>query len=190
MPIIGSLAGGSARGFGGLIPSSLAGFNSIATVSYPSGTGSDAVFSNIPSVYRTLQIRMFSRHTRSDNSSTWFLTFNGDNGSNYSYQGAEATSSIGAFNNINETRIQGITSGASTGASRFGSAVINIFDANQTNKYKSISYQSGFTNATNGGERIHTAAATWRSTSAITSITIAPNTGFAQYSHIALYGIV
>jgi hypothetical protein len=67
-----------------------AGYNSIATVSYPSGTGSDAVFSNIPSAYRTLQIRAFIRHdTRNDNSSTWFLTFNGDTGNNYSYQGGE-----------------------------------------------------------------------------------------------------
>jgi hypothetical protein len=166
-------------------------FNSIATVSYPSGTGGDVVFTNIPSIYRTLQIRMFSRHTRVDNSSTWFITFNEDNGTTYSYQGAEQTGSgsISGVDQINQTRIQGPTSAANTGASRFGSAVINIFDANQTNKFKTMSYQSGFSNNNNGGARLWTAAATWRSTSAITTIRIAPNSGFAQFSHIALYGI-
>jgi hypothetical protein len=168
-----------------------AGYSSIATVSYPSGTGGDVLFTNIPSIYRTLQIRMFSRHTRVDNSSTWFITFNEDGGTNYSYQGAEQTgsSSISSVDNINQTSIQGPTSAANTGASRFGSAVINIFDANQTNKFNTMSYQSGFSNNGNGGARLWTAAATWRSTSAITTIRIAPNTGFAQYSHIALYGI-
>jgi hypothetical protein len=169
-----------------------AGYNSIATVSYPSGTGSDAVFSNIPSAYRTLQIRAFIRDTRNDNSSTWFLTFNGDTGNNYSYQGGEQTGSgtIGSVDSINQPRMQGPLSALTTGSGRFASCVINIFDANQTNKFKSMSYQSGFSNNMNGGQRIWMAAATWRSTSAITEIRFAPNTGFAQYSHIALYGIV
>jgi large repetitive protein len=168
-----------------------AGYSSIATVSYPSGTGGDVVFTNIPSIYRTLQIRMFSRHTRVDNSSTWFMTFNEDGSTTYSYQGAEQTGSgsISGVNELNQTRIQGPTSAANTGASRFGSAVINIFDANQTNKFKSISYQSGFSNNNNGGARLWTAVGTWRSTSAINTIRIAPNSGFAQFSHIALYGI-
>jgi hypothetical protein len=166
-------------------------YNSIATVSYPSGTGGDVVFYNVPSVYRTLQIRMFSRHTRVDNSSTWFITFNEDTSNTYSYQGAEQTGSgsISSVNELSQPRIQGPTSAANTGASRFGSAVINIFDANQTNKFKTMSYQSGFSNNNNGGARLWTAAATWQNTSAIRTIRIAPNGAFAQYSHIALYGI-
>jgi hypothetical protein len=166
-------------------------YNSIATVSYPSGTGGDVIFTNIPSNYRTLQIRMFSRHTRVDNSSTWFITFNEVTTNTYSYQGAEQTgsSSISGISEINQPRIQGPTSATNTGASRFGSAVINIFDANQTNKFKTMSYQSGFSNNNNGGARLWTMAATWQSTSAINTIRIAPNGSFAQYSHIALYGI-
>jgi len=166
------------------------GYESIATVSYPSGTGSDVVFSNIPSTFRTLQLRMFTRDTRVDTSSTYFITFNEDTTSSYSYQGSEsAGSSIGGVNEINQPRLQGSTSAASVGASRFGAAVINIFDVNQTNKYKTLSYQTGFTNNNNGGARLQTLAGTWRNTAAISTIRIAPNTGFAQYSHIALYGI-
>lgn len=170
-----------------------AGYNSIATTYYSSGTGGDVVFSNIPSAYRHLQIRMFVRDTRADNNSTWFMSFNNDSaGTSYSYQGAEqlGNGTIGSVDTINTSRIQGPLPASNTGASRFGAAVINIFDANQTNKFKSVSYQSGFSNNNNGGQRLWTAFATWRNTNAITNIRIAPNTGFAQYSHIALYGIV
>lgn len=169
-----------------------AGYNSIATTYYSSGTGGNVTFSNIPSAFRTLQIRMFTRDTRVDNNSTWFLTFNGDSATNYSYQGAEqlGSGSPGSVDVINTSSIQGPTTAANTGASRFGATVINIFDANQTNKFKSLSFQSGFSNNNAGGQRLWTMFATWRSTNAITSITIAPNSGFAQYSHFALYGIV
>lgn len=182
MPILGVIAS-----------SRVIGYNSIATVSYSSGTGGDVVFSNIPLTYRTLQIRMFTRDTRVDNNSTWFMSFNGDNaGTSYSYQGAEqlGSGSPSSVDVINTPRIQGPTSAANTGASRFGAAVITIFDANQTNKFKSVSYQAGFSNNNNGGNRLWTVFATWRNTNAITEIRIAPNTGFAQYSHFALYGIV
>jgi hypothetical protein len=167
------------------------GYESIATVSYPSGTGGDVVFSSIPSNFRTLQLRMFTRDTRVDNNSTYFITFNEDTTSSYSYQGSEHTGggSIGGVNEINQTRLQGPTSAANTGASRFGATVMNIFDANQTNKFKTASYQAGFSNNNNGGARLWTVSATWRNTAAISTIRIAPNTGFAQYSHIALYGI-
>ena len=167
----------------------ISGFNSIQTVSYPSGTGGDVVFSNIPSDYRHLQIRAFVRDTRADTTATWFLQFNGDTGTNYSYQGMEQNgTSIGAVSSLSQNSIQGINAAAQTGSSRFAAAVIDIFDTNQTNKYKTVTYQSGFSN--NGSTaRLYTAAGTWRNTSAITSIAFKPNTGFAQYSHIALYGI-
>lgn len=163
-------------------------YNSIATVSYASGTGGDVIFTNIPTTYRHLQIRMFMRDTRSATDSTWFMQFNGDTGNNYSYQGMGANGST--INNVTSTgtnSMQGITSGATAGANRFGSAVIDIFDVNQTNKFKTSTYQSGYTN--NGSGNVYLIAGTWLSTAAISSITIKPNTGFAQYSHFALYGI-
>jgi hypothetical protein len=164
------------------------GYFSIATISYSSSTGGDVTFSSIPSDYRHLQLRMFLRDTRAASDSTWFMQFNGDTGNNYSYQGmSQNGSSIGSVTSLTTNSMQGITSASSTGASRFGAAVIDIFDANQTNKYKLATYQSGFTNGGNGS--LYTLAGTWRNTAAITSIVIKPNTGFAQYSHFALYGI-
>jgi len=163
-------------------------YNSIATTSYSSGSGGDVTFYNIPNIYRHLQVRMFLRDTRAASDSTWFMQFNADTGNNYSYQGMQANgSSISALTSTTTNSFQGITSASSTGASRFGAAVIDIFDANQSNKYKTATYQTGYTN--NGSGSIYTVSATWRSAYPITTITIKPNTGFAQYSHFALYGI-
>jgi hypothetical protein len=163
-------------------------YNSIATVSYASGTGGDVTFTNIPTNYRHLQIRMFMRDTRAATDSTWFMQFNGDTGNNYSYQGMGANgSTISNVTSTSTNSMQGITSATSAGANRFGSAVIDIFDVNQTNKYKPVTYQSGYTN--NGSGNIYTIAGSWLSTAAINSITIKPNTAFAQYSHFALYGM-
>ena len=164
------------------------GYNSIATVSYPSGSGGDVTFSSIPDGYRHLQVRMFMRDTRAASDSTWFMQFNTDTGNNYSYQGmSQNGSTISSVSSLTTNSMQGIAPASFTGASRFGAAVIDIFDANQTNKFKTATYQSGFTN--NGSGNLYTLAGTWRSTSAISTITIKPNTGFAQYSHFALYGI-
>jgi hypothetical protein len=164
-------------------------FNSIQTVFYSTSSGGDVVFSSIPNNYRHLQVRIFARDTRAAVDSTWFMQFNSDTGNNYSYQGMNANgSSISSISSLNTNSMQGIVSGANSGSSRYGAAVIDVFDSNQTNKYKSVSYQSGYTN--NGSGNIYTVAGTWRSQSAISTITIKPNTAFAQYSHIALYGIL
>lgn len=165
-----------------------AGYTSIATVSYASGNGGDVQFVNIPNTYRHLQVRMFMRDTRVANDSTWFMQFNYDTGNNYSYQGMGANgSTISNVTSTSTNSMQGITSGSTAGANRFGSAVIDIFDVNQTNKFKTSTYQSGYTN--NGSGNVYLIAGTWRSTSAINTIVIKPNTAFAQYSHFALYGM-
>jgi hypothetical protein len=176
----------------GIVSSSvenITGYNSIASVSYASASGGDVTFSNIPSVYRHIQVRMFVRDTRAASDSTWFMQFNGDTANNYSYQGMQQNgTSISSVSSLTTNSMQGIAPASSTGASRFGAVVVDIFDVNQTNKYKVATYQSGYTNNGSGG--LYTLAGTWRNTSAITSIVIKPNTGFARYSHFALYGIV
>ena len=180
MPILGILASSTEK---------FAGYNSIASVSYASASGGDVTFSNIPSAYRHLQVRMFVRDTRAASDSTWFMQFNGDTTNNYSYQGMQQNgTSISSVSSLTTNSMQGIAPASNTGASRFGAVVIDIFDPNQTNNYQTTTYQSGYTNNGSGG--LYTLAGTWRSTAAITSIVIKPNTGFAQYSHFALYGIV
>jgi hypothetical protein len=61
-------------------------YDSLATVSVPSGGVSNITFAGIPAGYKHLQLRMISRNTGAvagtyDN----WLTFNSDSGSNYSF---------------------------------------------------------------------------------------------------------
>jgi hypothetical protein len=70
----------------------------------------------------------------------------------------------------------------------WGSMVYDILDYNSTSKFKTARTLLGYDN--NGSGAIFFTSGNWRSTSAITTVTIYPNTGtFAQYSHFALYGI-
>jgi hypothetical protein len=180
MPILGILASSTEK---------LAGYNSIATVSYPSGSGGTASFSSIPGAYRHLQLRAFIRDTTSATTAQWTLRFNGDTATNYNYAGMfqVGEGSITQDRANNQTGVRSDHPGSSTAP--FGIVVIDIFDANQTNKFKSINFSSGFSNAGNTA-RLFTMSGAWRSTNAVSSITFAPQTAFAQYSHIALYGIV
>jgi predicted patatin/cPLA2 family phospholipase len=74
-------------------------------------------------------------------------------------------------------------------ASTFGAGVIDILDYADTNKFKTTRTLNGVSsNASSAIDYIFLVSGLWRSTSAITSITLTGN-NFAQYSHFALYGI-
>ena len=71
----------------------------------------------------------------------------------------------------------------------FASNVVDILDAFNTSKYKTIRNLNG--DDTNGSGIIALASGLWQNTNAITSISISTNGygDFSQYSHVALYGI-
>ena len=67
-------------------------------------------------------------------------------------------------------------------------AVADILDFNSTNKYKTVRGLGGYDgNDTNGIVTFRSGA--WMNTAAVTSITLLPNSSFAQYSSFALYGV-
>jgi hypothetical protein len=173
----------------GSFAASLAGYNSIATVSYPSGSGGTASFTSIPTGYRHLQIRAFTRDTASGTTAQWTLRFNGDTATNYNYAGMFHTGTGSITGDLANNQSQIVSDHPGSSTTPFGVTIIDIFDVNQTNKFKAVNFSSGFSNA-GSTARLFTMSGTWRSTSAISSITFAPQTAFAQYSHIALYGIV
>lgn len=164
-------------------------YESIMTVPVGSG-GATISFTSIPATYKHLQIRSISRGTDAG-SSRLEMRFNGDSGSNYSFHymygnGANAfadgyaTQSLILLNRI---------SGAGTLGSVFGAEIMDILDYADTNKYKTVRAITGFDE--NGAGEIQVNSGSWRSTSAITSISLTAESGsnFAQYSHFALYGI-
>ena len=149
-------------------------------------------FSSIPATYKHLQIRWITRSTAG--ATTDYITpmrFNGDTAANYSshYINADGAT-VAASGNANQTgfNFYGDFPGASATAGIFGTAVMDILDYANTNKYKTVRTLAGFD--ANGSGQVFFNSASWRSTSAITSFTLVFNGGnFAQYSSFALYGI-
>ena len=163
------------------------GFFQIATTNLNT-TASEIVFSSIPSTYTHLQIRLSGLTSFSDR--TMFMQFNSDTGSNYSAHQLYGTGSIAvASSNVSTTAIIFTYSAQSTSGLYPFVSVIDILDYKDTNKFKTVTSIGG--NDMNGATGYATfMSGNWRSTSAISSIKIYPNTNsFNQYSSFALYGI-
>jgi len=78
-----------------------------------------------------------------------------------------------------------------TTAGTFGSFTIDILDYADTNKFKTTRSIFGYDYNAGPYALIDLTGGSWRSTSAISTISLTMFTGsnFAQYSHAALYGI-
>ena len=185
MPLITTLAGASARGFGGLVtfgvPNS---YDSIATVTVGSGGSASVTFSSIPATYTHLQIRGFARAGSDTQLDT---TLNSDTGANYSYHtllGYGSGTDAAGDANVSKIVMEAMPNATSV----FTGYVIDILDYANTNKYKTTRNLAGYDN--NSAGRVSLNSGNWRNTNAITSITLtARSTTFQQYSQFALYGI-
>lgn len=162
-------------------------YESIATTTVGSGGTAAITFSSIPSTYQHLQIRAF--YTNSGgilDDANW--TFNGDTTAGNYY----------AFHQLrgNGASVTGVGVGSGTSAlspygantTIFTTAVVDLLDYSNANKYKTGRSLVGYD--FNGSGDIFVRSSLWMSTAAINSVTITANTGtFVQYSSFALYGI-
>lgn len=191
-PILQSRGGVSARGFGHLIPAAIGGaFESIASAS---GTGSSGTitFSSIPGTYQHLQIRMIARNNIAGTGidEVW-LRFNSDTASNYSDHSLSGTgTAASAIGNANTTFVThagvGVENNATAGI--MGVSIVDIHDYASTTKNKTVRALIG--DDRNGSGTIRLASGLWRSTSAITSISLISAAGnFTTATSFALYGI-
>jgi hypothetical protein len=188
----------------GIIASSISGskiatnsYESIATVSVGSGGTTSATF-DLTGItgYTHLQLRTIAKAGGTAGATTLCLRFNSDSGNNYNshYLLSDGTvTEAGAYTAANATT-QSCLIGAISGSSvtPFGISVIDIFDYNNSNKYKTLRSLIGTElNTTDRTSAIQLKSSVWKSTNAITSITVInyEGNGFAQYSHFALYGI-
>jgi hypothetical protein len=165
-------------------------FESIATTTLGSST-STVTFSSIPATYKHLQIRYMARTDRANNEDIVLVRFNSDTGSNYSRHFLYGDgASVGAGGAASQTYIltDGCT-GASATSGIFGVGLVDVVDYADTNKFKTLRGLTAYDR--NGGGLIVINSGNWRSTSAITSITITSfnSANFVQYSHFALYGV-
>jgi hypothetical protein len=167
-------------------------FESIATVEVGSGGASSVEFTSIPSDYKHLQIRGVAQDNgASTDARALVLRFNSDTGSNYAMH---QFYNITGYNETSATYLYltQITESGRTGI--FAPFLVDIYNYTNTSNFKTLRSIGGyFINATGVADEFDFGSGLWRSTSAITSITLDVRTGgsgsFSQYSHFALYGI-
>lgn len=146
---------------------------------------STITFSSIPQNYEHLQIRGILKNS---GGGTYIkMQLNGDTGSNYSGHELSGNGTAAeALGYSNRTDIP-ITPNGNT-ATNFAGFILDVLDYANTNKYKTTRLLMGYDD--NGSGRVMLDSGSWRSTSGITSISIATTSGtFQQYSQLALYGI-
>lgn len=162
------------------------------------GGETSITFSSIPQTYKHLQIRAFAKDTQTGTNlaGDLIINFNGDTASNYVYHylngngtTAAAGWSGGASGAINLYRADVRSYTGLTNI--YGAAIVDIHDYTSTTKNKTIrSFHGTDINAANSSYYIVLQSGLWLSTSAITSITVAPQTSLVAGSTFALYGMV
>ncbi len=185
MPIVGSLAGASIRGFGGLSvpPVVLRTFDAIATYTAAS-TPSTITFSSIPQTYKHLQIRAVLRNTGASNYAT--ISINSGSVRQNWFSSTAGTVSV-TMTTSSDIVLSNISTAPTT---YYGGNILDIEDYASTTRNKSVRNIGGFqTTQTTTGGVFAFASLLSVNTGAVTSITLTPGAGnFAQYSSATLYG--
>jgi hypothetical protein len=188
MPILGVIASSKLTASGNS-------YESIATFT-GNGSQSSFSFSSIPQTFTHLQIRVYANNTNS--SGDWRgISFkaNNDSGSNYwwhtMYRAGASSYGTSASAVTSWGNILGCIINSFNGA---GTAVYDIYDYTNTNKFKTLTYMSGLSrNGQAGGfayGEVYVGSQLWRSTSAINSLDFTVSTDtFGNGTVIALYGI-
>jgi hypothetical protein len=166
-------------------------YESIATYTLSSSQTS-ITFSSIPSTYKHLQLRWIAKTDRAETDDVVYMQFNSDTGSNYSWHFLRGNGSVALASGSTSTSNVAIQYGASgnSGATNiFAGTAVDILEYANTNINKTVRSLQGMD--LNGSGWIYSQSGNWRSTSAITSITLDQQYGsnFTEYSQFALYGI-
>ena len=157
----------------------------LATQTLGSDT-STVTFSSIPSTYTDLVVVTSARCSSTANDIK--LQFNGDSGSNYSYtylrgESGGASSSRGS----NQGAMFLGYSAMSTDTNVWSPTILSIQNYSNTTTYKTVLSR---TNIPSGTTNVAATVGLWRSTSAISSITLFPGAfNFITGSTFSLYGI-
>ena len=137
--------------------------------------------------YQHLQIRMVGRTNRASTSDYIKVQLNGDTGSNYAYHYLYGTSSVSSYaDTSNSEMVFNRFSGASASSNIFGSIVLDLLDAFETTKYKTLRSLGG-----EAAVSINLNSGLWMNTNSITSVKIEPGSGSSLItgSRFSLYGL-
>ena len=156
-------------------------------------TGSQAsvTFSSLDAYatdYQHLQIRLTAATNRGGTRELLYIQANGETSFTNYYGhslGGDGSSVYSNSQDLSKSRIAQVSGTGTTGA--FGVAVIDILDPFSTNKQKTFRSLSGQTDST--GQSISLHSALWRSSAAITSLSIVADlTSMIAGSRLSLYG--
>jgi hypothetical protein len=169
-------------------------YDKIATQTLTSSQSS-ITFSSISGAYTDLVLVSFVRDTRNETYGYPALRFNSDTGSNYSRTALYGDGSSAASNRAsNQTSLLYCEAvGATQAAGNYAPIITHFQNYSNTTTNKTILSRIGNTAGT-GGFQTGALVGLWRSTSAITSITIlgdqGASTNLASGSTFTLYGIL
>jgi hypothetical protein len=173
-------------------------YESIATVSVGGGGSSTISFTSIPSTYKHLQIRWIAQTNRGTfGFDDLKFNFNSDTGSNYTFHTVYGNGASAVADNAINANAARMYNGAGTQVSGawWASGVADLLDYADTNKFKTMRTLVGCDLNGNSPGTLHGRmdlfSNLYRSTTAISSITIASDTAstFQNYTQFALYGI-
>lgn len=156
-------------------------YDCIATTTLGSDTAS-VTFSSISGSYTDLVIIASCKPVNSGTSSSIGVQLNSDTGSNYS-----RTLLYGNGSSASSTRDSSVTSSAILFYEGTSPAVniLHIFNYANTTTYKTFIARANF-----AGSTVRAGVGLWRSTAAITSVTLLPTSdSFASGSTFSLFGI-
>jgi len=154
-------------------------FNQTLTAS-----ASSITFNSIPQTYTDLVLVAHASSTGSGNDNIG-LQFNGDTATNYSWTRMYGNGSVGSSQNPNQSVLGQAT--FNVGTSYYSPVFYNIMSYTNTTNYKSVLYKSN-----SPADQFTALAGMWRSTAAITSLTLnlyASGANFTTGSTFTLYGI-
>ena len=176
-----SAGGGAAAGSFDLLETQVLA-SSAASVSFTS-------LSTYAADYQHLQIRMRAKTDRTSAAADYCLVnLNGDTGSNYAVHALRGTgSAVNSFAITSQTRMLMVRVAGNANADVFGAGVIDILDAFNTSKNKTLRALGGETNL----NEITLHSGLYMNTAAITTFAIKPEIGtnFLTGSRFSLYGI-
>lgn len=163
-------------------------YDSIATVTVGTATNSIS-FTSIPSTYTHLQLRANWGFTDITNNTWLNATFNGDTGNNYAYHSIRANGSTVSTATVATSANKAVFGADDNGdATIWGASVVDLFDYANTNKFKTTRALAG--QDRNGAGAVNFWSSLWRSTSAISTITIVTDfSTFRAGSKFGLFGI-
>lgn len=151
-------------------------------------TVNSATFSNIPGTYTDLVLRMALKSSGAATITGPTLRVNSDSGSNYSFTVLSGNGSSASSNRVGGTNGDRLRFGEVIETDNFSPCVVHFFSYANTNVYKTLLCESAAPSLSVG--RI---VGLWRSTSAITSITVYSTDNGADDlvsgSTLSLYGI-